>query len=262
METTFGIDLASQPERTALCVIAWDAGAAEVRVLTLGDWGDFPLDDALLSRAIREDEDSVKVAIDAPFGWPDAFVEAVQAHHRRQPWPTDFDARRKHYARRATDLFVHERTGKMALSVSTDRIAYCAMRCAAILGDLERHLGEAGVARDGSGRVVEAYPDAALRCWLPDEWVPARESYKGAGAGKRREALLSALLAGLGKTFTMDADQRAGCVRSDDCLDALVCALVARAAQLRQTIEPDDRRLARREGWIHLPRDRTLERLV
>ena len=47
----------------------------------------------------------------------------------------------------------------------------------------------------------------------------------------------------------------------DDCLDALVCALVARAAQLGRTIGPQDERLARLEGWIHLPEPDSLSRL-
>jgi predicted nuclease with RNAse H fold len=260
MEATLGIDLASQRQNTALCVIAWNDGRAEVRALAEGAWDGRPLDDGLLTRAIREQPG--KVAIDAPFGWPAAFVAAVHAHHGLVPWPADYGGQRKHYARRATDLFVHERTGKTPLSVSTDRIAYCAMRCAAILGQLERRLGAAAVARDGSGRVVEAYPDAALRRWLPAEWVPPRATYKGATALARRQRLVSALLAGLGPRFAIHPEHRADCVRSDDCLDALVCALVARAARLHRTIEPDDRRLARTEGWIHLPRDGSLSALV
>ena len=46
MDTTLGIDLASQPTNTALCVIAWhDDGTADVRALARGRWHDAPLDD-------------------------------------------------------------------------------------------------------------------------------------------------------------------------------------------------------------------------
>jgi hypothetical protein len=41
---------------------------------------------------------------------------------------------------------------------------------------------------------------------------------------------------------------------SDDCLDALMCALAARATALGITHPPDDPERARREGWIHVPR--------
>lgn len=163
---------------------------------------------------------------------------------------------------------MRDRAHKLPLSVSTDRIAYCAMRCAVILGDLAQHLEPAQVARDGSGLVVEAYPDAALRCWLPAVWSKTREdTYKGAGgpAHARREQLVAALLAELGSAFAITPEQREACIASDDCLDALVCALLARAACRGHTIAADNsekRRLARTEGWIHLPRAESLDRLV
>jgi predicted RNase H-like nuclease len=51
-------------------------------------------------------------------------------------------------------------------------------------------------------------------------------------------------------------DQRLDIANSDDRLDALVCALVARAAaknctELAET--PDHQALAQIEGWSHLP---------
>ncbi len=47
--------------------------------------------------------------------------------------------------------------------------------------------------------------------------------------------------------------------RSDHDFDALVCALIGRAAQLGVTAPPqtlDQRRRAASEGWIHLPESR------
>jgi predicted RNase H-like nuclease len=44
----------------------------------------------------------------------------------------------------------------------------------------------------------------------------------------------------------------------DDYLDALICALVARAAERKRTYRPETAHEAQRaavEGWIHLPRD-------
>ena len=278
METTLGIDLASRPKRTALCVITWDGGRAEVCALAHGNWNGTPLHDELLSTAIRglwsidggwgDRGHPVKTAIDAPFGWPEPFVQAVHAHHRLEPWPEILDNPRRRFERRATDLFVRDHAHKLPLSVSTDRIAYCAMRCAVILGDVARHVEPAEVTRDGTGLVVEAYPDAALRCWLPAVWTKAREdSYKGGGesARARRERLVSALLTELGPAFEIAAEPRQACARSDDCLDALVCALLARAASRHDTItaeSSEERRVARTEGWIHLPRSGSLDRLV
>lgn len=43
------------------------------------------------------------------------------------------------------------------------------------------------------------------------------------------------------------------CVESDDALDAVVCALVARDLAVGPPLSLNDPATARREGWIHLP---------
>ena len=54
------------------------------------------------------------------------------------------------------------------------------------------------------------------------------------------------------------------CVASDDALDAVLCALIARAAALGLTAPPpaEELELARAEGWIHLPRKGSLGELL
>jgi predicted nuclease with RNAse H fold len=248
MTSTLGIDLASQARRTAICAIDWDRCA--VRVLARGHVEGNELDDTFLSVAIRRGP--TKTAIDAPFGWPAPFMDALAQLRRGEPWPGGLDEPRAPFERRETDRWVHRFTGKLPLSVTTDRIAYCAMRCAAIVSELGP--------RDGSGPVVEAYPAAALRLWLGDAGPP---SYKGASGHARREQHVAALLDEL--PLDVSGEQRAAMVDSDDCLDAFVCALVARAAELGETIPPETpehRQLALAEGWIHLPRDGSLSRLV
>jgi predicted RNase H-like nuclease len=71
---------------------------------------------------------------------------------------------------------------------------------------------------------------------------------------------LAARAAGLSLS---DAD-RHQCVEFDDCLDALICALTARAVEKHKTIPPpaelaDEARL---EGWIHLPESGALSSLL
>jgi len=271
VRTTLGIDLASQPANTAICAIAWDGSRAEVIALARSAWDGGPLDDERLVAAALGVAPlggpggwgpagrPVKVGIDAPFGWPEPFVRAVGAHHRLEPWPSEPDETRRPFERRETDRFVYGQSGKLPLSVSTDRIAYPAMRCAVLLGEIGRRGGRSLVSRDGRGLTAETYPDAALRSWLPDAWTVARgSSYKGDGAAAiaRRELLTGALLDALGDGFVLSPPHRAACTASDDCLDALACALVARAADLGQTRLPqpgEQERLAEAEGWIHLP---------
>ena len=100
---TLGIDLAAQPANTSACAIEWGTGRPIVSELRSG------LDDDHLIDAI---EDADKVAIDAPFGWPDEFVDAVAAHRNRAGWPgsgEDQDLYRFQLSFRATDRRLIER---------------------------------------------------------------------------------------------------------------------------------------------------------
>ena len=104
--------------------------------------------------------------------------------------------------------------------------------------------------------VCEAYPDPALRRWTADHPLELglRESYKGAECSARRGELTDVVSERCG---LLDPDGLLEqCIEEDDYLDALICALVARATWLRRTLPPDDadeERLAQLEGWIHLP---------
>ena len=75
---TLGVDLASLPARTAACAIEWTAGRARVVDVACGQD-----DDALRKRIAGAD----KVGLDVPFGWPDAFADAVARFHAGGAWP-------------------------------------------------------------------------------------------------------------------------------------------------------------------------------
>ena len=193
------------------------------------------------------------MGIDDPFGWPDEFVDAVHQNRSTGEWPSEIDESRQAFCLRETDRVVHTRTGKRPLSVSSDRIASPAMRCAVLLTDIGRHLGAPAVARDGSGLCCEVYPDPALRFWT-DGTLRARESYKKPNNRLKRAALLHALIQKL--PIDDPHDELAGVEREDDYIDALVCALAARAVEIGQSALPEPGRQAERavtEGWIHLP---------
>ncbi|MEZ4452695.1 MAG: DUF429 domain-containing protein [Nannocystaceae bacterium] len=239
---TLGIDLASQPAKTGVASVDWSEGRAAVVEV------DRRADDARLDALAREAD---AIGVDAPFGWPRAFCEFVAAHRRGSidgPWS---DARRDQLRFRRCDRWIHARTGRWPLSVSSDLIAIPAMRCAALLGRL------GVVDRSGDGRVFEVYPAAALAAWsLP------RASYKDDRRPARAE-LLAALTA-RAPWLALPEALRGRCEASDDCLDALLSALIARAAAVGLTARPDpeDRELAREEGWIALPTPGSLERLA
>ncbi|HET8975273.1 MAG TPA: DUF429 domain-containing protein [Solirubrobacterales bacterium] len=239
---TLGIDLAAQPRATAAAVIEWGPGGPELTDLRSG------LDDAALIELI---EAADKAGIDAPLGWPDEFVAAIAAHHAREGWPgrgQDQDAYRFRLSFRATDRLLVERGMRRPLSVSTDLIGVVAMRAANLLDQLAARGGP--VDRAGSGVVAEVYPAPALAAWGINA-----TGYKSKAGANRLPALLDAIEEPLGG-LQLDHWQRRLASTDHNCFDAIVCALVARAAALGLTYPPEpgeqaDR--AVREGWIQMP---------
>ncbi len=266
MTATLGIDLASQPKNTALCAVAWLPDRARIGLLLKGTTEDGvrSLDDQALICAMSTPQRGYptpsKIAIDAPLGWPVDFVRGVGD---LGGWPVPPGGTRRRLERRATDHWVHQSTGKLPLSVTTDRIAYPAMRAAGLLAHYSANTGLA-VDRAGiSGTVCEAYPDPAIRrfgLW-PDD-AGRRESYKGTAAPLREQILIR--LSRAAPWLEIAPPQRRACIESDHCLDALICALVARAAQRDLTLPPPAvlEPEARAEGWIHLPAPDSLQSLI
>ncbi|MGW6416897.1 DUF429 domain-containing protein [Streptomyces sp. NPDC055055] len=247
---TVGIDLAGHTGTTGVCRVTWSDEPA-VELLPGRS------DEDLLAAARSAD----RTGLDSPLGWPLAFAALVAAHRTGAALPakdgygTREDGRPglgNRFTHRLTDDAAWKRTGagrQRPLSVSTDRLGVVAIRAA----ELMERLADGGPAlpRDGSGPVVEVYPAYALLQW---GLAPAG-TYKGKDGGPAREVIVGALEAGLG--FALPARVRERCVDSDHDLDALVSAVVARAAALGLTDPPEtdeERAAAAVEGWMHLPR--------
>lgn len=249
---TVGVDLSVAEKGTALAAIEWERESQDrARVgepsLGLGD-------EALLDLLV----DAEWVGIDSPFGWPEAMVGALHSYATTGRWPAPA---KPEFRYRRTDLFVHDHVGAETgqklwpLSPSTDRIALTAWRLAGLREAAFRR-SRIRFDRAGGDRVLEVYPAAALVLWgLP------REGYK-ADPGAREELL--AALEAEAPWLEWEPGAREACVEADDALDAVLCALIARAAALGLTEPPPPERLdsARAEGWIHLPRKGSLGELV
>jgi len=243
---TAGIDLASQDLKTGLCVIEWTEGIARIEKLDRG-----VSDDAILSTL----HDADMTGIDVPLGWPTAFAEAVWEHANLRPWPVSYHHENNvDYRYRRTDQWV-QRLADMPppLSVSSDRIAIPAMRAAAVLRRFD-----ADCPRDGSGKVCEVYPAAALKVWGFQS-----RGYKGREHASARDALVASLVERGRPWLELDETARRKCVESDDALDALIAALVARFQffGLTEPIYPADFAPATTEGWIAMPMEGTFEHL-
>jgi hypothetical protein len=256
MNITLGIDLASQAETTAACLLGWAPDRVEVLYLERGhDAGGRLDDDRLLALMLGQGDPGgvpSKIGIDAPLGWPTGFVAAVNDPDH---WPLTDEVEPVALVRRRSDRWVHETTGKVPLSVSADRIAYPAMRAQRLL---RRYREATGVAVDRSGLtgpICEAYPDMGVTNFGLRPGGARRVSYKSAaGLGARRDLL--AELIRRAPWLALSEPQQAHCVEHDDHLDALIAALIARSVQLGLTEPPPPEMAAEaaQEGWIHLPR--------
>jgi predicted nuclease with RNAse H fold len=239
---TLGVDLAAATRKTAAAVIGWKAGGAKLIHLSL-DVTDEEIVDLFGTSDIT--------GIDCPLGWPDAFLPFIAGHLKFEAHPVlDHEgiAGRRLLAYRDTDRFVTGETGLIPLSVSADRLAHPAMRCAVIQAKIARNYGPQ--ARDGSGRLAEVYPAASLKLW----GIHAR-GYKGRGRpeAERLGLILDSLTTAA--PWLDLAGYREDLASSDDMFDAVVASLTARAVSLRRTLRPaeDHAAAALSEGWIHLP---------
>ncbi|GAA4396247.1 DUF429 domain-containing protein [Tsukamurella soli] len=231
------MDLAATADRTAVAALSWHAGGATVTDLAVG------ADDAAIA-ALADSSDAV--AIDAPFGWPIAFVGFIAAHHLGRPPIASLEtvADRRAVTHRRTDTFVAATTGLTPLLVSADRIAHVALRNAGLLA----RLGAADADRS-TGPIFEVYPAAALHIW----GLPSRGYKKEPGTALRAEIVDRLVEAAGGR---LDLGAFADVLRAeDDALDAVVAALVGRAAELGRAYAPPERDAdaASLEGWIQLP---------
>ena len=252
-----GVDLATEAKRTGVAIITLDGKRATASLPSEG----FCADDRGLVEIVDR---ATVVGLDSPLGWPDDFVSAVTAHRMSARWPTLRAPQHRQDPREPSPP--HHRP---LCSLSRPRLD-------AVVGLFRPHRrrGHArGVApvclgqtlgrlepRDGTGRLVETYPAAALRAWS----MLARRGvrYKGGGSAEQRdtqraerERIMSTIAEQSASWLVVEPALRDESVDSDHSLDALVSALVALAACAGATYRApsESKEAARREGWIHVP---------
>ncbi|SMF79166.1 Protein of unknown function [Streptomyces sp. Amel2xC10] len=241
---TVGIDLSADRSKTAMSVLEWKDGVAEV-----GPPAVKCTDDALIDQltGLRPGD---RAGVDTPFGWPAEFVRAVGAHHAEKPWPgrgQDSERYRKDRLRyRLTDRIVRDQIYPVGapLPAPFDRIGAMVARWAHLADELDRR--GVHVDRTGRGPIAEVYPKASRHRW-------------GLLGGPRTmDALLAAA-----PWLRCDAPTARAYDASEHAFDALVCSLTARAVACGLTTFPDAAEAddARTEGWIHLPVPGSLARL-
>ena len=226
-----GVDLASQPKKSSLCVIDWERLPRVIDLVRPAH------DDEIVERAATVDA----TGLDCPLGWPDLFVETVRRHHEGKS-TSDVDATPRDLRLRTTDQWIRSHhVPRDPLSVSTDRLGIVALRG---IGILERIAGP-GADRSGGAGVYEVYPGGSLAKW----GLPSTGYKHEVGRDTRRE-IVEALMPHIDLAGTADR-----LVANDDDLDAVITAVVTGLAHLGfSTSAPGEHaEIARVEGWIHVP---------
>jgi predicted nuclease with RNAse H fold len=236
---TLGVDLAAATTNTAACLLEWDDGPARIAHLATGD----VTDQAIVQLA----QEASVTGIDAPFGWPQPFVDAVAGYAAGRPWPRVRPEGL--WLRRTDERALAVSGGRAPLSVSSDRIARPAERAARLLTLLGS--SEHAAARDGSDGVIEVYPAGALRCWGVES-----AGYKRPDGLAPRQNIVDLVAPQVG--LVLMPSERALLCATDHAIDALVASLVARAFAHGRVVRPttEETALAAAEGWLFLPSGR------
>jgi len=245
---TLGIDLATDPRRTAACLIDWSPGTGVQPAVISIEVG--VADDRAVELAAQADF----VGIDAPFGWPRPWAAAVAKH--RPGAGFDAEGTPAVLTRRATDRWVAQHTGIYPLSVAANLIGATAIRCARLIHAIGQPIDDGRLPE--APLTCEVYPAAALV-----RWGFKHRLYKGAPFAAGRKELIASLVAGGLPIGLRDADL-ALLEASDDFLDSLLCSLVARAVAVGLTDDAPASlyEAAAAEGWIRIPAVRSSLRML
>lgn len=236
---TCGVDLASQSADTALAVLDWSTTSPRLTQLESG------VDDELILEATGRAD---VTAINAPFGWPDPFLEFIASNRAGMlpsPRRVASTSGRDLIMYRTTERRVRELLGLKLMPATSNMMASTSLRCAGLLARMREDGIQ--VSRGGGGRVVEVYPPASLHSWGLTE-----AKYKTTQNARVRivEQLARRLAIDMGPFGAL-------AMESDDALDALVSALTARAVAKGLWREPQDAeetQHAPTEGWVCVPR--------
>jgi hypothetical protein len=253
---TIGINLSAAAKFTTLVAIEWhdkEAWISEAMV---------DLEDDELIGYLSSGE---RIGVYAPFGWPVAMVEAVASYTNSDQWQR---ASRRQFRHRETEAFVHDVLQSEAdqelwpQSVSCDRLALQARRMAQLREQLFTETGKR-FDRAGGDHILEVYaPGASLLWGLHSHAANGLEIPPD--ASEKPGLLFIERIEASAPWLHWKEGKRGVCLKNEHTSDALLAALVARAAELDLTIKPENGHLdlARREGWMHLPSKGSLPALA
>ena len=238
MTTIIGLDCATREAKMAVARGSLVSGTVSVNEILIGSAHSFLIDPIM--RWITASQ-RVLLAFDAPLGWPAGLAEALIRHRAGDP------IRQQPHTlfRRYTDQVVRKRLGKQPLDVGADRIARTALSALIFLKELRQRTGKKiplAWSEKFPGRIaaIEVYPAGTLAAYHQSS-----TGYKGKKGKKAREKLIYFI----NREIDIEIDHGI-LFENDHALDAALCVLAGADFGRGACIQPDDRSLAKKEGWI------------
>ncbi len=238
-----GVDCATTDTKVGLAIASLERGRLAILEATLCA-REKPAVGTIASWLEALDEGGL-LAIDAPLGWPKPLAEALINHSAGNAIGTDPNA----LFRRATDAFIQSELHKTPLDVGADRIARAAHAALTLLTRLRLRLGRPiplAWASDHAAHLaaIEVHPAATLIAHR----MPSR-GYKKRSQIAARQEIAAAL-----RTRMHIDDSVQDITRDANLIDAVVCVLAGADFLHGSSMEPANRQLASREGWIWVRR--------
>lgn len=236
--TIVGIDCATDPRSVGIALGELHNGQLHISQAELGSSS--PDIATRIAQWLPNDSPAL-LALDAPLGWPEPMGRTLQAHQAGNPATQETNL----FFRRVTDRYIKATTGKQPLDVGADRIARTAVAALSLLERIrtvtDHEIPLAWSPEISTLSAIEVYPAGTLTAHrLPNQ------SYKKNEPKHRqvREQIIGAL------PSWVTMENTASLLENADILDAALCC-VAGADFLRgHCAFPEDRALARKEGWI------------
>lgn len=235
--TLVGVDCALDEQRLGLARGVLDAdGALRIERVTLGTAGESAA--ASVSSWIERSERFV-VALDAPLGWPQPLAAGLLRHEAGE----QLGAARDVLFRRQTDRDLRKALGRWPPEVGTiARTGLAALELLAEIRSIASRPVPLAWKQGADSGAIEVYPAATLLAR-----GLAGGGYKAkTGAGRKARA---ELLQRLAPEMTLDVAE-ALLTEDPNQFDALLCVLAAADFARGTCVDPVDRTLAKREGFI------------
>jgi predicted RNase H-like nuclease len=237
--TLVGVDCALDEQRLGLARGRLDSsGRLRIERVTLGTAGESAA--ASICSWVGA-AGAFLVALDAPLGWPQPLAASLLQHQAGEK----LDAARDVLFRRQTDRELRKALGRWPPEVGADRIARTGLAALELLAEI-RALAERPIPlawRQGADSgAIEVYPAATLLArGLSGAGYKAKTS-----AGRRARG---ELLQRVSTELTLDVAD-ALLIEDPNQFDALLCVLAGADFARGRCVDPTDRALAKREGFI------------